>query len=79
MLKILIYHFSLELSEQPIYLGNFFKTHHIDSDIKMHCKTVLEKCILKPRVNGHNIVGQQFPTLLDVTCCVRLHTLLHVV
>ena len=25
------------------------------------------------------IVGQQLLTLLDVTCCVRLHTLLHVV
>ena len=25
------------------------------------------------------LVGQQFPTLLDVTCYVRLHTLLHVV
>ena len=24
--------------------------------------------------NGRNIVGQQLPTLLDVTCCVRLHT-----
>ena len=35
--------------------------------------------ILKPRANGRNIVGQQLPTLLDVTCCVRLHTLLHVV
>ena len=34
---------------------------------------------LKPRANGRNIVGQQLPTLLDVTCCVRLHTLLHVV
>ena len=34
---------------------------------------------LKPRENGRNIVGQQLPTLLDVTCCVRLHTLLHVV
>ena len=32
-----------------------------------------------PRANGLNIVGQQLPTLLDVTCCVRLHTLLHVV
>ena len=31
------------------------------------------------RANGRNIVGQQLPTLLDVTCCVRLHTLLHVV
>ena len=35
--------------------------------------------IVKPRANGRNIVGQQLPTLLDVTCCVRLHTLLHVV
>ena len=34
---------------------------------------------VKPRVNGRNIVGQQLPTLLDVTCCVRLQTLLHVV
>ena len=24
------------------------------------------------RVNGSNIVGQRLPTLLDVTCCVRL-------
>ena len=31
------------------------------------------------RANGSNIVDQQLPTLLDVTCCVRLHTLLHVV
>ena len=31
------------------------------------------------RANGRNIVGQKPPTLLDVTCCVRLHTLLHVV
>ena len=29
--------------------------------------------------HGRNIVGQQLPTLLDVACCVRLHTLLHVV
>ena len=34
---------------------------------------------LKPRANKCNIVGQQLPTLLDVTCCVRLHILLHVV
>ena len=26
---------------------------------------------VKPRANGCNIVGQQLPTLLDVTCCVR--------
>ena len=29
--------------------------------------------------NGRNIVDQKLPTLLDVTCFVRLHTLLHVV
>ena len=34
---------------------------------------------IKPRANGRNIVGQQLPILLDVTCCFRLHTLLHVV
>ena len=34
---------------------------------------------VRPRANGRNIVGQQLPTLLDVTCCVRLHMLLHVV
>ena len=34
---------------------------------------------LRLRANGRNIVDQQLPTLLDVTCCVRLHTMLHVV
>ena len=34
---------------------------------------------LKARANGRNIIGQQLPTLLDVTCCVRLQILLHVV
>ena len=29
------------------------------------------------RANGRNFVGQQLPTLLNVTCCVRWHTLLH--
>ena len=33
----------------------------------------------KPGANERNIVGQQLPTLFDVLCCVRLHTLLHVV
>ena len=33
----------------------------------------------KPRANGRNIVDQQLQTFLDVTCCIRLHTLLHVV
>ena len=33
---------------------------------------------IKPRAYRCNIVGQhraELPTLLDVTCCVRLHTL----
>ena len=34
--------------------------------------------VINLRANGRNVVGQQLPTL-DVTCCVRLHTLLHVV
>ena len=34
---------------------------------------------LKPRANGSNIDGQQLPTLLDVTCWVRLQTLLQVI
>ena len=33
----------------------------------------------KPRVNGRNILGQKLPTLLDASCFVRLHSLLHVV
>ena len=32
--------------------------------------------VLKPPTSGHNIVGQQPPTLVDVTYCVQLHTLL---
>ena len=35
--------------------------------------------LVRLRANGRNIVDQQLPTLLDVACCVRLHTLLHVV
>ena len=33
---------------------------------------------LQPRANERNIVGQQIPILLDVTCCVLLHTLLYI-
>ena len=33
---------------------------------------------LRLRANGRNIVDQQLPTLLDVTCCVRLYALLDV-
>ena len=34
---------------------------------------------IKLGANGRIIVGQKLPTLLDVTCCVPLHILLHVV
>ena len=34
--------------------------------------------VFKPDTEERNIVGQQLSTLLDVTCCVRLRTLLHV-
>ena len=40
---------------------------------------VVNESTLRLRANGRNIVDQQLSTLLDVTCCVRLHTLLHVV
>ena len=43
------------------------------------CTSKLKSTKVNPRTNGRNIVGQQLPTLMDVTCCVRLHTLLHVV
>ena len=36
-------------------------------------------CQVKPRAKGHNFLGQQLPTLLDDTCCIRLYTLSHVV
>ena len=36
-------------------------------------------CQVKPRAKEDNFLGQQLPTLLDDTCCVRLYTLLHVV
>ena len=40
---------------------------------------VVNESTLRLRANGRKIVDQQLSTLLDVTCCVRLHTLLHVV
>ena len=52
-------------------------TFFMMSDVITSCH--LRSLFLKPRANGRNIVGQQLPTLLDVTWCVRLHTLLHVV
>ena len=42
-------------------------------------KNTAHKALVKPSAHEGNIVGQQLPTLLDVTCCIRLHTLLGVV
>ena len=39
----------------------------------------LARSSFKPPAHGRNIVAQQLATLLNVTCCVRLQTLLHVV
>ena len=44
-----------------------------------HRQNSLQDIIVKPRANGGNIVGQQLLTLFDVTYCVHLHTLLHVI
>ena len=44
-----------------------------------YATTLIAYSNLRLRANGRNIVDQQLPTLLDVTCCVRLYTLLHVV
>ena len=38
-------------------------------------RTLVVEDLIKPRANGHNIVGQQLPTT-DVTCCVCWHILL---
>ena len=43
------------------------------------CGVLVKIFYLRLRANGHNINDQQLPTLLDVTCCVGLHTLLRVV
>ena len=36
--------------------------------------SIWDRSFLGLRANGRKIVDQQLPTLLDVTCCVRLHT-----
>ena len=40
---------------------------------------VNNKIIIKPCASRPNTFGQQLRTLLNVTCCIRLHTLLNVV
>ena len=41
--------------------------------------SVLSEKTRKSKANGRNIVGHHLPTLLDVTCCVRLDIPLHIV
>ena len=48
----------------------FVRTHSHTPLTRQH----LEVTSFKPRANGRNFVGQQLPTFLDVTCCVRLNT-----
>ena len=46
---------------------------------KKVCRTHKVVVLLTLCANGRNIAGQQLPALLDVTCCVRLHILFHVI
>ena len=69
-----------------LYIPAMFRSSLVLGNIRLtqmfHCGPCFlsrRQFTAKPRANGRNIVGQQLPTLLDVTCCVRLHTLLHVV
>ena len=61
-----------------IYL-NHFSSPRTTSSQAFSVNAFRERYCLKPRANRRNIVGQQLPTLLDFACCVRLHSLLHVV
>ena len=56
--------------EKSIQFFNFVRTRSHTPPTRQH----LEVTSLKPRANGRNIVGQQLPTFLNVTYCVRLHT-----
>ena len=49
------------------------------NQIALWSRDFLRLSLLKPRAKGCNFDGQQLPTLLNVKCCVRLRTLLHVV
>ena len=67
------------MDKQPLNTGEQkdmteFFTDLIGKIEEMSPVLVRELCVVKPHANGRNIVGQQLPTLLDVTCCVRLHT-----
>ena len=72
------------MDKQPLNTGEQkdmteFFTDLIGKIEEMSPVLVRELCFVKSHTRGRNIVGQQLPTLLDVTCCVHLHTLLHAV
>ena len=58
-----------------------FPCRELDVFVETATATKQKKVHYKAQWNikGCNIVGQQLLTLVDATCCVRLHTLLHVV
>ena len=62
-----------EITENKVNLSSICVD---DSSLNLNSNLPLT---LGNRANGRNIVGQKPPTLLDVTCWVRLHTMLHVV
>ena len=63
--------------------NNVERAVQTDPTLLLSAITEQKKCwellVVRLRANGRNIVDQQLPTLLDVTCCLRLHTLLHFV
>ena len=48
---------------------------HWNPVLRLKSSLRIVPCIItfKPGANGRNIVGQQLPTLFDVTCWIRLH------
>ena len=50
-----------------IWLFSILRNFQLESEVCCLCKC-------DPVPNGRDIVGQQLPTLLDSTCCLRLHT-----
>ena len=67
------------MDKQPLNTGEQkdmteFFTDLIGKIEEMSPVLVRELCFVKPHGNGRNIVGQQLLTFLDVTYCVRLHT-----
>ena len=59
-----------EITENKVNLSSICVD---DSSLNLNSNLALT---LGYRANGRNIVGQKPPTLLDVTCCVCLHTML---